>query len=142
MQPPLLLFLKNAQEIQLFRRMEDLESSIEAIDVINQEYEAIDAAGRRITLVVNHDGAPTGLERPIEEDSARAGVNPSLLCVRKSALPFLNDIAGACDRVDRARHWKAQSVLATTCERHRTDYPPRKLSPREYSEGEGSEARE
>jgi lipase chaperone LimK len=59
MHPPLLLCLKDSREIMLFNTASALESHIEAIDVINDEYLAYDSSGLELELSVNAHGATT-----------------------------------------------------------------------------------
>lgn len=66
-----MLFLKDSKEVRLFGSLSQLESHIEAIDVINGEYEAFSSDGRRINLVAeNALSAPRG--EPAEIDPSRA----------------------------------------------------------------------
>lgn len=71
MKPPLLLFLKDTKEIKLFGELRKLESDIEAIDVLNDEYEAFDSTGVKITLTVDSYGAPRGEAGSANEELAR-----------------------------------------------------------------------
>ena len=72
MQLPLLLFLKDSREVRLFSELAELESAIEAIDVINGEYEAFDAQGRRVNLFVDQYEAPRVELGGLEPDAASA----------------------------------------------------------------------
>ena len=71
MHPPLLLFLKDSREVRLYNTLPELESSVEAIDVINSEYEAFDAQGQRIDLFVDQYNAPRGKLGSLEPNAAR-----------------------------------------------------------------------
>lgn len=53
-----MLCLKDSREIMLFNTASALESHIEAIDVINDEYLAYDSSGLELELSVNAHGAP------------------------------------------------------------------------------------
>ena len=72
MVPPFLLALKDSQEVRLFRNLTQLESSIEAVDVLQGEYEAFDAVGRRIKLIVDEYGAPRAEPGTADQEAARA----------------------------------------------------------------------
>ena len=58
---PLLRCLLDSEEIQLFPTLSSLESSIEAIDILNGEYRAFDASGQLLDLTVDRYGAPRAI---------------------------------------------------------------------------------
>jgi hypothetical protein len=71
MVPPLLLFLKDSREVRLFGTVAELESAVEAADVMNGEYEAFDSSGRRLSLRVDERQCPRAAAGERAEEDMR-----------------------------------------------------------------------
>lgn len=56
----------------LFRTISNLESQLEAVDVANGEYEAFDALGTRLNLIVDEQGWSRAIPAESDPEAARA----------------------------------------------------------------------